>query len=165
MSLIFPGNRPRVQFLLEHFDPHVRIGIDFDGTLVGHERSVLIQQYIVDHPEKEFHIVTFRTHGMQDKIKIDHDLWSSSKDTGVHIDLANFIAVHNISDHMYENHVIVGGDPAYWAWKARKCAEIGCTIMIDDMAEWIYEEFSRQGILLVSPDDFDFRETDDSTPQ
>jgi hypothetical protein len=158
MPLILPGNRPRSRFVLEHFDPHKKIGIDFDGTLVGHEHSAQLQQYICDHPEIEFHIVTFRSHGMQDKI--DRDLWSSSKDTGIEITLKEFTGIHNISDGLYESHVALKGDPNYWSWKARKCAEIGCTIMIDDMAEQLYEDFDRLGVLLVSPDDFNYGEPD-----
>ena len=157
MALLLPTNdRPHTKLLLEHFDRHERLGVDFDGTLVDHDRSALIQQYILDHPEKDFHIVTFRSHGMQDRI--ERDLWSSSKDTGVDITLAAFTGIHNIQDGLYESHLALKGDPNYWAWKAVKCAQLSCTIMIDDMAEQIYKECISRGIEIVSPDDFDFED-------
>lgn len=151
--LIIPQTRPKKQFRLNQFDSHERIGIDFDGTLVGHKHSWLIQRYIAENQHKQFYIITFRSHGMQDRI--ERDLRDSVKKTGIDLNIKHFTGIHNIADGLYENHLALKGDPDYISWKAVKCAEIGCTILIDDMAELIHEHFPERGIIIVSPDDFD----------
>lgn len=153
IRLILPEPRRKTRLMLAEFDRHQKIGIDFDGTLVGHRHSALIQRYILDHPEKEFHIVTFRSHGWQNRIEFD--LAKSTAETGVPLTIGAFTAIHNMTDEGYATHIEMKGDPKYYAWKGVTCAQVGCTILLDDMADGIHIECVSQGVTLFSPDDFD----------
>jgi hypothetical protein len=151
--IFIPTPRLKRPFSLEEFNDHHKIGIDFDDTLVGHKHSHRIQKYILDNQHKEFYIITYRSHGWQRKIHID--LNEYTKQTGIPLLVEHFIGVHNIDDGSYENHVAMKGDPSYFSWKARKCVELGCTILIDDFADAFHEHFTERGIVIVSPDDLD----------
>lgn len=151
--LILPEPRCKTRFGLEEFDQHQTIGIDFDGTLVGHRHSTLIQRYILDHPKKAFHIVTFRSHGWQNRI--ESDLAKSTAETGVPLTIGAFTAIHNMTDEGYATHLEMKGDPKYYGWKGVTCARVGCTILLDDMADALHIECVSQGVVLFSPDDFD----------
>lgn len=152
--IILPPSRPNRVFRLEEFNTHSKIGIDFDGTLVQHQYSEHLQRYILkNHQFKHFHIITFRSHGMQDQIR--QDLMESIDTTGVRLSLNHFVSVHNIPDETYRDHLerLTAND--YYAWKAVKCAELGITILIDDLADWLHEHCVKHGVDLVSPDDLD----------
>lgn len=131
-------------------DNHDRIGVDFDGTLIDEPNSKLLVDYIVkNHVQKEFYIVTFRTHGMQ------YCIWNElAKHHGTAIDRDMFKGVFNMPDRMYENYadalhqrVIMrrAGLPipaeippaivAYRTWKGMMCQQHGITILVDDKPE------------------------------
>lgn len=151
--IYIPPPRIKLPFQLTEFDAHHKIGIDFDNTLVGHKHSHKIQKYILDNRHKEFHIITYRTHGRQHEITMN--LSESTRETGIPLETDHFLSVHNIDDHMYEKHLATKGDLDYLSWKARKCVELGCSIMIDDFADAFHEHFTERGIVIVSPDDID----------
>lgn len=134
--------------------PHQKIGIDFDGTLVEHRKSRLLQRFILaNHDKTEFHIVSFRSHGMERNI--ERDLLISTLMTQVPLTLRHFAGVHNIPDALYEGWAMFGDkDKArdYFCWKASKCQEIGCTIIVDDMND-VGPHCEEIGITYLHPDD------------
>lgn len=153
--IFIPKPRPKKTYrqIEECFDGHSVIGCDFDDTLVGHKNSSKIQKYILENRDKEFYIITFRSHGWQHRI--DSDLSKSTEETGVPLRTDHFVEIHNIDDGSYESHVAMNGDPSYLSWKARRCVELGCTILIDDFADSFHEHFTERGVMIVSPDDLD----------
>ncbi len=152
-NLVIPPARPKRILSPNEMNSHQRFGIDFDGTLVGHNASWFLQQYIVTHPEKEFHLVTFRSHGRQWDIK--EDLQESAlNETHVRIFSHHFTEIHNMSDEDFTKYNGAVRQPEFYIWKAIKCKEIGCTILIDDMADFLYEHCEAHGVACFHPDDF-----------
>lgn len=132
---------------------HHSIGIDFDGTLVEHPRSHILQQFILDHHLiKSFHIITFRSHGMEDRIA--KDLAASTFKTMVPLALDHFAGIHSIPYHLHENHAELKQNDGYYGWKAEKCREIGCTVLIDDMEPTIGEYCRLIEIMCLNPDHY-----------
>lgn len=132
---------------------HQHIGIDLDGTLIEHPRSAVLQQFILDHQgSKKFHIVTFRSHGLEDRI--DADLYASTMLTGVPLRLEHFTGIHAVPYRLYEGWALRSDNAAYFGWKAQKCKELGCTVLIDDMIDSIHEHCTVHGIVGLNPDHF-----------
>jgi hypothetical protein len=155
MSLILPTPRPERILTQDDLRSHQRFGIDFDGTLVGHEKSKHLQEFIVTHSlEKEFFIVTFRSHGRE--LEIAEDLRESiEKDTGTRIRLFHFRDIHNMPDDDYARTNGSMRIPEFYQWKPAKCRQLGCSILIDDMADYIHPH-CENGLICVHPDDLLF---------
>lgn len=136
---------------LEALDAHSVIGIDFDGTLVQNPRSAILQQYILDHPDKTFHIVTFRTHNLFRSI--ESDLQESTRRTGVALTLKHFAAVHAIPPLIFERRFMFDDGTEYHGWKALTCEKIGCTAMVDDMHTEVGPHCLKRGIVIINPNE------------
>jgi|ERR1051326_232568 hypothetical protein len=133
---------------------HQKVGIDFDGTLIEHPRSRLLQRFILANRDKEFHIVSFRSHGMEKNI--ERDLRISTLMTQVPLGLQHFTGVHNVPDALYEGWAMFGDADQqkvkdYLCWKATKCRELGCTIIVDDMSD-VGPHCEEIGIRYLHPD-------------
>jgi len=137
--------------MIDILHDHQKIGIDFDGTLVEHPHSRALQKFILDHRGKEFHIVSFRSHGMERNI--ERDLRISTILTQVPLTLHHFAGVHNIPDRLFENMINFDHHDPYYCWKADKCKELGCTVIVDDVAE-IGPHCEAIDILYLHPDSF-----------
>lgn len=144
----------------EILDQHKIIGIDFDGTLIEHPRSKVLQQYIIDHQgDKEFHLITFRTHGMRERISLD--LQISTEGTKVPLTLAHFTTINAIADAAWEKRILLERQGLmdyetgreYFGWKAMTCEKLGCTLMVDDMIDMIGNYCTEKKILCLNPDD------------
>lgn len=77
---------------------HQAIGWDVDATLIRGRNSHLFQQYIVDHPNKSHHIVTFRTGGLLKHLEIDLLVNAIMPNFNMRL----FTGVHNISEAHFE---------------------------------------------------------------
>lgn len=137
---------------LEILDQYQKLGIDFDGTLVGHPRSHILQQYIVDHPEKEFHIVTFRCGQMEQNLR--WDLQDSVELTGSGLRLDHFKSIECCPKLIFERRETLDDGREFYGWKGRRCAEIGCTILVDDMHAHVGPYCHELGIPCLNPDLF-----------
>ncbi len=149
--LLLATQSGRIAHMIDKLLDHQKIGIDLDGTLIEHPHSRRLQKFIIDHPDKEFHIVTFRSHGMQHNIA--RDLRISTTLTQVPLGLNHFAGVHNIPDTLYENMVRFDRHDPYYCWKADKCKELGCTVIVDDVAA-IGPYCEAIDILYIHPDSF-----------
>lgn len=142
---------------------HQTIGWDVDATLIRGKNSHLFQQYVVDHPDKNHHIVTFRTGSLLRRLEIDLSVnkimpgFNIGLFTGVHgISEAHFEkgfsktqCVINYNDN-YENVLLI--PPARFqalykisqeqyakdhrecfSFKPHTCKAKGMTILVDDM--------------------------------
>ena len=137
-------------------DEHDVIGWDFDGTLIEHRKARKMHDYILDHPEKTHIIVTFRSHGMEDRIW--RDLWrENARAPG----MTAFKDVINMPDKLYENGYIAQKAVAskiviptseYLEWKGKICHQRGITVLVDDMPSMVIPGCDRYGVLHIHPD-------------
>jgi hypothetical protein len=135
---------------LDIFALHDRLGIDFDGTLIGHPESAQLQQYILDHQDdKKFHIVTFRTTNMRKRMEADLEM--STRFTGVPLTLQHFESIASIPDVLYERKGMFDDGTEYYGWKARTCDKLGCTILLDDMIRDVGRHCEDLNIVCLDP--------------
>lgn len=137
---------------IEILDQHQKLGIDFDGTLVGHPRSHILQKYIVDHPEKDFHIITFRCGQMERNLR--WDLQDSVELTGSGLRLDHFKTIECCPKLIFERREVFDDGREFYGWKAKRCAELGLTILVDDMHGHISPYCHELGIPCLNPDLF-----------
>lgn len=138
-------------------DKHQSCGWDFDGTIYDHPKSELMHAYIKAHPEKRHVIVTFRSHGWQNDVW--ENLYSTYPDAP---EKGCFEGIVNIDDEIYAKFhdasrgpVLLMGDDirAYTEWKGQKCAELGLTVLIDDMTMMVVDGCKKHNIVHIHPDD------------
>jgi hypothetical protein len=134
---------------------HKIIAWDFDDTLVGHAGSRRFQEFIKANPYgQEHHIVSFRSHGMEQQF--DRDLFESCGDL---LTLADFKGIHNVPDTLYEEHrptrlIINLVEDPYLTWKGMICDQIGATVLVDDMSDFVARGCEQYGVLHIHPDEF-----------
>lgn len=126
--------------LLDH---HTNIAWDIDGTLINGPNSSMFRQYIINHPEKTHYLVTFR----------DFD-WAQQA--------YQELAPHGISREMIAGimdcpHKLQDGSPNslayYMEWKGKVSAEIGCTVLVDDMDYMVMSGCLAHGVTFVHSHD------------
>lgn len=138
--------------ILQHpLDAHDTIAWDVDNTLVNHPKSREMHKYILDNPHKTHHIVSFRSHGMQDNILSDIRRYGSGLN-GNH-----FKSIVNLPNHVYENAKTRGTPEdihAYHHWKGKVCKTLGATALVDDDIAKTEVGCVANGIALMHPDNF-----------
>lgn len=133
------------------FENYKRIGIDFDETLIDHRNSALLWDYIQENPYgQEFHIITFRSGGMEKRV------WGDLTKNGSRLTETHFTKLHACPhelwlDFHYGNGLILPPHP-YLDWKATVCADHGIEVLIDDMACMVEEGCKKFGIRYIHPD-------------
>lgn len=135
---------------LEKYD---HIGWDLDGTLFDHPNTEMFADYIRTNPhDQNFHIVTFRSHGLRDNI--DRDL------RRIGLNRSHFASVNSVTDEMYERYYLsrlAGNDPDairdWMHYKGKTCKDRGAGILIDDMTNDVLPGCREHGIDHVHPDD------------
>lgn len=141
--------------------PHQKCGWDFDGTLYDHPAAAEMHAYIMNHPEKQHYIVTFRSHGWGEQVF--DDLASR------HLEFPgpeHFDGVITCPDEIFERFwdahqrqklglpIDMTDVQPYVEWKAKICKKHGITVLIDDNPLHVQPGCDRYGVLHVHPDDF-----------
>lgn len=139
-------------------DNHHTIAWDFDKTLVDCPTALAAQRYIRDNPNKKHHIVTFRSHGMEDHIFDELSKYS----IGLH--QTDFDGVHNIEDEAHmawelamwkrslnPDMAITSAEKYYLSWKGYICRRIGASVLVDDDTKAVSDGCKRFGILHFDP--------------
>ncbi len=141
--------------LLEKYE---KIGIDFDDTLIDHPKSRFLWDYIEENPfNQSFHIVTFRSGGMETRI------FEDLKVRGSRLEEIHFTAMHSVPHEMWESYhqrpmklvaslTEIADDP-YVLWKATTCMEQGIGVLIDDATHHVMPGCTKHGIAYFHPDD------------
>jgi hypothetical protein len=135
-------------------DLHQKIGWDMDGTLIQGPNADLFRAYIVAHPEKRHHVITFRDREWA-KV-IHHEL------ALVGLDPALIASVENCPEPLHDMFMLsrepgnvvpkVVADRAvhgFLRWKGRRAGELGCTILVDDMTEWVVLGCQENGVTFL----------------
>jgi FMN phosphatase YigB (HAD superfamily) len=129
-------------------DNHKTIAWDIDETLVNGPNSRFFRDYIRSNPDKIHHLVTFRTprswaEEALDQLR-DHGL-DPALITGVSsvpVDLFTaFAGRHDCPDHPLLD------DFAHW--KGMEAARLGCTVLVDDMEDFVIRGCNRHGVTFV----------------
>lgn len=128
-------------------DAHHKIAWDIDGTLFEGVNSAFFCAYIMAHPEKEHHLVTFRD-----------QRWALS----AHDDLLGAVdpdfikAIHACPQRLYHGYAtrdpIYGIDAAsdFVEWKGMRANQLGCTLLVDDMAALVEPGCTRYGVAFLN---------------
>jgi hypothetical protein len=129
-------------------DGHEKIAWDMDGTLIAGRNSAYFCRYIIANPQKEHHIVTFRTPRRWAEQALDE-----LEEQGV---ARNLIAgVHNVPDDIWEAFAIKSGayDPvkvaAYLEYKGLTAFGLGCTVLVDDMSALVAAGCLKHGVCFL----------------
>lgn len=134
------------------------IGWDFDGTLINCANAPLFWSFIKANPQIKHVIVTFRTHGLEDRV---FDVLEAMGGPVAH----HFDGLASIPYELWErnNHCIkrrgyadLGGPPTsdeieYQMWKGMKCAELGLPVLIDDMGVDVEDGCKYHGVEWFDP--------------
>lgn len=136
------------------FNPHQRIAWDMDGTLIGGPNSQRFRRYIARTPEKQHCVVTFRDRAWAGQIRGElgalgldpnliasvencpellHDIYMASRNPAS-------CAPKALADHAARQFV---------RWKGRKARELGCTILVDDLADWVVLGCQENGVAFL----------------
>jgi len=138
------------------------IGWDFDLTLVDSPASLVLQQFIAANPQIRHVIVTFRTHGLVNRV------WSDLARYPVGLTQANFADFLHIEEDAWvaftrceqarEMGTLKGPQrPAevyYNEWKGMVCANNSLPVLVDDKVDHVQQGCAKYGIKLFDPLDF-----------
>lgn len=135
-------------------DGHETIGWDFDETLILHQKSSAMHEYILAHPEKTHYIVTFRSHGL---LRI---LWPNLREYPSAPPKSAFAGVLSIPPEMWSRYTLIEHSAAddhpdivnYVEWKGKTCVQHGITVLVDDDVKRTLEGCTKHGIMHVHPD-------------
>lgn len=140
---------------------HRSIGWDFDGTLFvdhhgkPHPNMVAMHKFILANPQIKHYIVTFRTHGWQNRVFHDLAAFKSAPPPSA------FEGVLNCPDETWEGAQrakripgsLITDIESYLDWKGEICAEHGITVLIDDLPDMVQSGCIKHGIVYLHPDD------------
>lgn len=141
---------------------HSAIGWDLDLTLIGHKASAAMHDFIRSTPDIRHVIITFRSHGLQDRVwsDLEAELGAAPRSSFAavaNIDDATVFGFRRVNQHRRTGRILGPLSPAevlYRTWKGRACAELGATVLIDDMTEYVELGCKLHGIELLHPDAF-----------
>lgn len=139
---------------MDRLDPHQKIGWDFDGTLIQGPNSDLFRAYIAAHPEKRHHVITFRDrewasliHHELDALGLDPKLIASVENCPE--PLHDTFQLGREPDRRIPKAVADRAAHGFLRWKGRRARELGCTILVDDMAEWVATGCQENGVTFL----------------
>lgn len=138
---------------------HKAIGWDFDETLIDSPASGILNKFIIDHPEIRHVIVTFRTHGFQDRVfqdlrdfgQVYRERVASKKSFSdvLNVDDELFIQHYQIAELRHFGHFsgpLTPEEIAYRDWKGKICKKNGLTALVDDNVEHTREGCEKAGV-------------------
>lgn len=148
-------------------DLHDTIGWDMDQTLIKGPNSEFFRDYIVAHPEKTHRIITFRNKSWADtaydelesyglvgarslisSIENCPETWHDYYMINTHphyswekIDmLKRGLVTQDVLDECVHN---------FLRFKGARCKEVGCTVLVDDLPQWVMPGVNENGITFV----------------
>jgi hypothetical protein len=135
-------------------DAHKKIGWDMDQTLIQGRNSERFRAYIAANPHKRHHVITFRDREWADLIPIE--LGTLGLDPALIASVENCPAplhdmfmLHRSGELEMPKHVAEKAISAFLRWKGRRASELGCTVLVDDMADWVVQGCQAHGVEFV----------------
>jgi hypothetical protein len=158
---IYSGEEMTV--LHEILDKHEKIAWDMDDSLIGGPNSDFFRDYITAHPEKTHHVITFRDLEWANEIleelencgmdarklilsvencpEMTHHCYAMSGRLKNEIQIHHHCKDIGISYEEFVEHV-----KAFPHWKAKRAAELGCTLLVDDLEQLVRPGCEKHGI-------------------
>jgi len=148
--------------MIDRLLPYNAIGWDFDGTLIDHPKSALLQQFINAQPDKQHYILTFRTHGMENTMF--REMRQKYPDAPLR---RQFSGIHNIGARAWEKFMATQAgrltgryhgastpwELYYVEWKGLMCDKLGLPVLVDDKPEHVRPGCEKYGIVYFHPDE------------
>lgn len=135
-------------------EPHQNLAWDFDGTLVQGPNSDLFRTYIAAHPEKRHHVITFRDREWASVIH--HELGALGLDPKLIVSVENCpeplhdtFQLSRVAGSCISKAVAARAEHGFLRWKGHRARELGCTILVDDMAEWVVTGCQENGVAFL----------------
>lgn len=135
-------------------EAHQNLAWDFDGTLIQGPNSERFRAYIAAHPQKRHHVITFRDREWADLIPMELGTLG--------LDPALIASVENCPEPLHDMFML-GREPGsgvprriadmavhhFLRWKGRRARELGCTILVDDIADWVVRGCEEHGVAFL----------------
>lgn len=139
--------------MFQELDRYDKIGLDFDETLIGNKMSQQLVDYVLNNPQKEYHIITFRTKSWVDEIPhilLKHygiDFFKQDIIKSIQSIPENLYYQYLTAKNLYErNHPYF---KEYYEWKADICKEMKIGVLVDDNIN-IKEYLDKNGIFFIN---------------
>lgn len=143
-------------------DAHDAIAWDMDGTLVNGPNSDFFRDYIMAHPEKQHHVVTFRDETWANRAHAELERYGLTHAVSLIISIQScpqdwlvfWEGQHNTFKKQkllrnYTQEDIDAGCHSFQRFKGRKAFELGCTILVDDLPSWVMAGCNENGIAFL----------------
>lgn len=145
---------------------HRKIALDFDGTVVEGASSAAIADYVTQHPDKLFYIVTFRT--PDQAATISHELARAGLSTDLFsqiVPMPRRLAFDFEEDQQFRRaaampsidrvpeDALLPGEHKLLNWKGFIARKLGATVLVDDMPEMSAYGCRKFGVELVDAKD------------
>lgn len=148
-------------------DKHDIIAWDMDGTLIDGRNSNSFRQYIVNNPDKKHYIITFRDPnwasrifneleacGMDDPSVYIDGIYSCPVDWHYYNDVNHNPRMARVKTQYLETNKITQETLDMYSrlfrqFKGSMAAELGCTVMVDDIDQWVEQGCIDNGVCFL----------------
>lgn len=155
MNTIFSRNGRAFDQLTKH----KIIGWDLDQTLIESNASPLLHDFIVQHPEIQHIIVTFRSGEYR------HTVWNDIANNTAIINKNHFKSLCYPSEMLHEtyfshkrlresgflNTSLTTAEIEYCEWKGYVCSQYGATALVDDLTHLVQPGCQKYNVQLFHP--------------
>lgn len=150
------------------FENHTRIGLDLDDTLLNGPASIFLANYVNDHPEKKFFLVTHRTPSELHTVPYElldiglninqfEKLLSTSELMRIRFRLArqerDSLRLPSIYTGNVSEDEMTKEELNFVYWKGYVCKRMGITILVDDATPIVKPGTDRYNIKYINPYD------------
>lgn len=152
------------QQIARQLGSHDIIAWDFDGTLVDGPLSHMWRTYLLENPQQQHHIVTFRTGPSRAGLPGTwaEDCYHELAELGVR--RSKIHAVHSIPQEIFTHYGVARlycetsqalvpevqqNAEKLMEWKGKCAASFGATILVDDMEEMVRLGCDRYGVAFL----------------
>lgn len=125
-------------------DLHDSIAWDLDGTILDGRNAKFFRDYIVAHPEKKHHIVTFRDPAgallgglALGRLGVGPELIMTINGCPLEV-----YGAWGTRRKLFDQEAV----NLYLEWKGKKAAEHGCTVLVDDMPSQVVRGCNKHGV-------------------
>jgi hypothetical protein len=158
-ELTLPFTKPfKESSKLSGLKKYNRIGWDIDKTLIENPNSVLLQTFILENPQIEHYIITYRSHGYEKMALRDigsYNILSKNNFSGMYSIPYELWSAFNECKFLRKNNELTGPlepeEIEYHAWKPKTCHEEGIPLLVDDRYEDLKGPCQEYNVDLIDP--------------
>lgn len=159
--------------MMQHkLNQHNVVGLDIDGTLINGPASLLLQNWVLDNfAERDVHLVTFRTGEDLDMVwkdlaevglfnnhfkglhsiplSIGQTFWKMTRLVGFRNEMFEPKWKRALKHHKVDEADYLNLEHQVQHWKGKKCAELGATVLVDDLEYFVKPGCDLHGIEFI----------------